>query len=106
MCKESYDAVWERKKSHCPNLVRDESDPAGFSSSGMYPVHITYEQTRHSFTDWHASVSDFWSDWIRNYYDSDEPRLFVRFEDLLFHGEDMMYKIAECVGLEGTFHIG
>ena len=61
---------------------------------------MSYQQSRRKINETHASLSDYWSEWIRNYYDSNEPRLLVRHEDLLFHAEDVMLKITECVGLE------
>jgi hypothetical protein len=64
------------------------------------PVRVSYQQTRNQINETHASLSDYWSDWIRNYYDLDEPRLLVRHEDLLFHAEELMLKITECVGLD------
>ena len=75
------------------------------NKKGYFTHNVTYQQTLKEVSEGHASLSDYWSDWIRSYYDLNESRIFVRFEDLLFHAEDLMYKIAECVGLENDFEL-
>lgn len=40
-----------------------------------------------------------WSTWNREYVDADFPRLFVRFEDILFNAEQVMNIVADCAGL-------
>jgi hypothetical protein len=45
------------------------------------------------------SLVHLWSQWYRECYDSDQPRIFVRFEDVLFAGPAVVRAITECVGL-------
>ena len=40
-----------------------------------------------------------WSNWNREYVEADFPRLFVRFEDILFNAEQVMNSVADCAGL-------
>uniref|UniRef100_A0A7S3P9B3 Sulfotransferase n=1 Tax=Amphora coffeiformis TaxID=265554 RepID=A0A7S3P9B3_9STRA len=40
-----------------------------------------------------------WSKWNREYFDADFPRLFVRFEDMIFNAEKVMQEVANCAGL-------
>jgi hypothetical protein len=47
-----------------------------------------------------------WSYWNRLYLDASYPRLIVRFEDTLFHAEQIMDVITTCAGINRTktFH--
>lgn len=58
------------------------------------PVQIKYpEQAEH----W-ESLAHVWTDWYGQYFHADYPRLIVRFEDLLFHGKEMINTVCSCVG--------
>jgi hypothetical protein len=38
--------------------------------------------------------------WYREYYESNMPRIIIRFEDLLFHTEKVIDSIRDCVGAQ------
>ena len=46
----------------------------------------------------YASLAKMWSDWNGAYFDSDSPRLMVRYEDLLFRTRETTKQICDCVG--------
>jgi hypothetical protein len=41
-----------------------------------------------------------WNDWYDEYLQADYPRIFVRMEDLVFHGRNVTETICKCVGGE------
>lgn len=45
-------------------------------------------------------MAHLWSSWYREYYESNMPRIFIRYEDLLFHTETVVDSIRQCVGAE------
>ena len=45
------------------------------------------------------SLAGMWSRWNREYFDADFPRLFVRFEDIIYNAEQVMQSVAQCAGL-------
>jgi hypothetical protein len=77
--------------------------------TSTYPVTLNYHAgRRNGLRDEYPSLADMWSTWHRDYLTFTnntnmsnvkdvEPRLFVRFEDLLFHAEEVFSKILECV---------
>lgn len=40
-----------------------------------------------------------YSDWYLQYFHADYPRLMIRFEDILYHQEDVIRKIQQCIGM-------
>eukprot|EP00536_Pseudo-nitzschia_multiseries_P011734 jgi/Psemu1/308456/fgenesh1_kg.413_\ len=107
MCRHQYAAKWPNKKLHCPNLIATESDiesmPALKKKYGrksktveqLIPVDIKYStEVVHS----HSSLAHWYSEWYGDYLHADFPRLIVRFEDLLFHGEEVARAMCECGG--------
>lgn len=104
-CKTSYDVSWMRAPHrHCPNLVPIEEDwdtplrkkPKKIMST--YKVRVLNEQI-----DQYDSLADLWTVFYKTYMEADFPRLLVRFEDLLFHRENVMAQIVECVTGESAF---
>lgn len=109
MCRHKYAARWIHMEDRCPNLVALEADMETnedlkelFSSDAhkndeekLVPVSIKY-----SSDNWHHhdSLVHFYSDWYGEYLKADFPRLMVRFEDLLFHGEKVIRSLCECGG--------
>lgn len=51
------------------------------------------------YIDRYDSLAAMWSKWNRVYADATFPRLMVRYEDLLFHGEKVVSIILDCVGM-------
>ena len=109
MCRHRYAARWVHMEDRCPNLVALEADLEAnkdlkklFNSDAhkndeekLVPVRIKYaEDTWHK----HDSLAHFYSDWYGEYLNADFPRLMVRFEDLLFHGEKVIRTLCDCGG--------
>ena len=92
MCESPYTMEWNKSSTHCPNLV--EGPP---SLNETTPVRVRW--SKDYIRKW-PSMADLWSSWHREYYDSDMPRLMVRFEDMLFHTEQVVEEIRDCVGAE------
>ena len=100
MCRHSYAASWPHNKDHCPNLIASEDDikklPGLRKRYGnikskdvekLVPITIKYSKENKIFHD-HLSFGHYYSEWYNDYWEADYPRLMVRFEDLLFHGEE------------------
>jgi len=73
----------------CPHLAKNKNEPIG--------VTVTYSKgiVRH------ATLLDFWNDWYRDWMQiSSYPRIVIRYEDLVFHAEEVIGKVCECAGGE------
>ena len=46
----------------------------------------------------YAHLLDFWNSWYAQYYNTEIPRLIVRYEDLLFAPKRTVRAVCECVG--------
>lgn len=51
------------------------------------------------YQEHYSSLVGFWNDWYQAYVEADFPRLIIRHEDMLWHGEKVTGMIAECAGL-------
>ena len=96
MCESPYLLNWEHSHSafkgrHCPNLVTDKNHSQGVPANVLWGT--TWNRT------W-ESLASVWTEWYREYYDADFPRLMIRFEDLLFHTPEVLDQIRECAGAE------
>ncbi|KAI2502618.1 hypothetical protein MHU86_11812 [Fragilaria crotonensis] len=87
MCKHVYGARWPHNRTTCPN-IQDVDD------NGPTPVFVKYQHIRVK----HKSLPDMWNDWYNNYMIQDFPRVFVRFEDLLFYGKNVTQTLCRCGG--------
>jgi hypothetical protein len=96
LCRHNYGAQWLHTNEHCPNLVPNEVDYKTFNfPKGTIPVRIKYD---FAVRKW-DSLAHLWTDWYRQYYqDADYPRLFVRYEDLVFYPKQVTQQICECAG--------
>ena len=105
-CKQGYDAKWTIVPGHCPNLVTSEEDRKhkAFSNVTTFNVTVQWSQTYKRLTDFYESLADLWSKWHRHYLDANYSRIFVRFEDMLFHPDKVMKAISDCVDI--TVHHG
>jgi len=97
MCRKNYAAHWDHWKNHCPNLMPDHN--------GGMPSEVTVR-----FQDWHKpkyeSLVGFWNDWYGDYMAIDSfPRLIIRFEDMLFHLDEVMNEICQCAGGQMKGHV-
>lgn len=79
MCRNPYSVVFERR-STCPS-------PLGTTTVPWPSAPRTYESLPH-----------LWAAWHRDYLDFDEPRLLLRYEDLLWRPRDTLERVCACVG--------
>lgn len=104
MCESPYSMVWNQSSSHCPNLIEEstvmDADVTSFTkdlpSAMGVNVFIQWGRFHRTFD----SLAHVWNKWYREYVEADFPRLIVRFEDLIFHTEEVLREIQECVGAE------
>lgn len=100
MCKANYDVSWLRVQGHCPNLVPVSKDwHARLRGTTFYQNLKTYSvkvETR-DYVDEYKSLADLWTSYYDDYYHVGFPRLIVRYEDFLFHQEQVLNAIADCV---------
>lgn len=68
-------------------------------------VEVKAHQTGKRFTDYYDTLADFWTEYHRQYLEADYPSIMIRFEDMLFYGEEVMAILSECTGipLQGDF---
>eukprot|EP00978_Attheya_sp_CCMP212_P045863 scaffold363778_cov42-Attheya_sp.AAC.1 len=104
MCRNKYSARWPHAPEHCPNLVPNQVDyklNPRLHASESVPVNVRY--SKENVTK-HESLVHLWNDWYSDYYYPVEsfPRLMVRFEDLLFHPQETISQVCQCVG--GTIY--
>jgi len=67
------------------------------TNTSTYSVKVMPNQSPQSFQ--YASLADMWSEWNGGYLEVDYPRLMIRFEDTIFHAEEVMRKVSQCVGI-------
>ena len=74
-CKHPYAAHWHHTKKHCPNLVPNADDMEIFPfQTPTVPVSVHFKPPA-SFD----SLAHLWSEWYRQYYDADYPRLMGKY---------------------------
>jgi hypothetical protein len=102
MCGSPYSLQWQRNRSHCPNLV--EEHPLIFPSASQLgtrgsQVRIRWGPSGVFVRTW-ASLVEMYNEWYMEYVENKVgiSRLVVRFEDLLFHTEDVINEVRKCVG--------
>ena len=101
MCRLGYNAKWPRgRDGHCPNLVPDEEERQNLTFRGMTTVPVDVGLKGGIFWDEYESLAALWSEWNRLYFDADFPRLMIRFEDTLYHAEQVMHQIKQCIGMD------
>lgn len=96
MCRHHYAALWYHDESRCPNLVPvTDGEKRNLFDKESVPVSVKYSATN---TRHHKSLVDFWNTWYGDWMSrkDDFPYLVVRFEDLLFHAEEVIRKVCEC----------
>jgi len=87
MCKHIYGARWAHNTTACPNIyTAEEHRPS--------PVRVKY---KHTIVN-HKSLPGMWNDWYNAYLDVSFPRVIVRFEDLLFYGQNVTETLCKCGG--------
>ena len=89
-CRHKYATYWGHDDEHCPNLVR-----------WMIPDAIVPSEVRVKFAlqmKAYVSLLDVWNKWYEEWESMEFPHITTRFEDLLFHGEEVTRVACECVG--------
>ena len=61
------------------------------------PVSVHYSETE-PYIVTHQSLPHLWNDWYSLYVNGTFPRIIVRFEDLLFYGQEVTEKLCKCGG--------
>lgn len=101
MCKQGYGARWSHNpKKHCPNLVPNDFDRSKYKhllNASSVPVWMG--PSPQVGPSW-PSLVHYWNAWYQSYVHADFPRLLIRFEDTLFHGQKVMKLVCECGGGE------
>ncbi|CAM9258168.1 unnamed protein product, partial [Chrysoparadoxa australica] len=95
MCRARYDVHFGKDledPSHCPQLVKPDGDVV--ASNVAY--NVAWKRTGNIIE--YDSLVDVWNTWYEEWLDAQFPRLMVRFEDLLFHQEEMVREICTCSG--------
>jgi len=103
MCKEGYGVRWPHDSTiHCPNLVPNEFDRARFKAlRNASSVSVWMGKNAKVGPSW-SSLVHYYNMWYQSYVQADFPRLIIRFEDTLYHGEKVMKKVCECAGGESV----
>jgi hypothetical protein len=89
MCRHPYEAHWAHSKEACPGVWNDEE---GRTSQ----VYVNYGHN--SISEHHESLPAMWNDWYNAYRNVTWPRVFVRMEDLIFHGQNVTESLCQCGG--------
>ena len=101
MCRHRYAAYGDWKTpSHCPNILKenvDVNDHDYDNNNNTIPASVHYSETE-PFITYHKSLPHLWNDWYRLYYNATFPRIIVRFEDLLFYGQQVTEALCKCGG--------
>ena len=85
-CRHKYNTNWEHDKDHCPNIVN-------WKSGKPTRVSVKYALGRVSY----PTLIDQWNEWYNDYDQSTFPFAMLRFEDILFHAEEVVNKLCQCV---------
>lgn len=94
MCRHKYAANWQHFEGHCPNLVTiDDSEKQRNGGGEVIKVRVHYRDT--NITN-HESMIHLWNDYYGAWMATKFPKLVVRFEDLLFHAEEIATKVCKC----------
>jgi hypothetical protein len=104
LCRNRYSAEWDFTLEHCPNLLPNEVDKYyGFVKDADHekrlmhdgiPMTIEYNPN----TTEYSNMAAAWNTWHREYFDTNIPRLIVRFEDLVLHAKSVITDICHCFG--------
>ena len=89
-CRHQYTCQWNHGPDNCPNLVKknvlDRLEPEKVGVK-FAKVFLHYD-----------SLLDLWNKYYQDWEVQTFPHLTTRFEDLLFHGEEVTRTVCDCVG--------
>jgi len=75
----------------CGRLVGEKGGGGGVS------VTVPYAKGRVRYDNW----IDLWNTWYKDWMEvTSFPRIFVRYEDLIFHAEETIKTVCDCAGGE------
>jgi len=90
MCRHTYSARWRHTEDNCPNLKL----PNGKKN----PVNVKYKEEPVIYD----SLPELYNTWYNDFLSQDKygdfPRVFVRFEDLMFYGKNVTETLCRCGG--------
>ncbi|KAL7528163.1 hypothetical protein ACHAWF_002461 [Thalassiosira exigua] len=89
-CRHKYTTFWGHDDQHCPNLIRWRITEEDVPSE----VRVKYALKMNMY----ESLLDMWNQWYEEWEEQTFPHLTTRFEDLLFHGEEVTRQACDCVG--------
>ncbi len=89
-CRHKYATFWGHDAEHCPNLIRWKVTTEAIPSE----VRVKFALVMKLY----ESLLDVWNTWYEEWERQSFPHLTTRFEDLLFHGEEVTKMACECVG--------
>ena len=87
-CRHAYTSHWDHGPGRCPNLVDAYNHPSR-----------TIVKFGKGF-EYYESILDLWNKYYEEWEEQAFPHLMTRYEDLLFHGEEVTRSACECVGGE------
>lgn len=89
-CRHKYSSFWGHDENHCPNLIRWKVTNRPEPSEVIVKFALGMKK--------YESLLDMWNSWYTEWEQMSFPHLMTRFEDLLFHGEEVVRSACECVG--------
>ena len=93
-CRHKYTTNWHHGEGNCPNLIKKEivNKDVPEEVIARYPNGFVY----------YDSLIDMWNKYYEEWEEQTFPHLTTRFEDLLFHGEEVTRIACDCIG--GVMH--
>jgi len=100
MCKNPLKVQWNLGEAgRCPNLIPTEQEQTREVNQNINSTFSVTVPVYGKYIDRYDSLAAMWSKWNRVYTNATFPRLMVRYEDLLFHGEKVLQIVCDCVGM-------
>jgi hypothetical protein len=89
-CRHEYLLKWVHDGEHCPNIINNDIEDRDVP----WPVTSKYALVEEHYD----SLVDVWNTWYNEWEQQSFPMIQTRFEDLVFHGEEVLKQACECVG--------
>ena len=89
-CRHEYLLKWDHDEQHCPNIIDNTIQDRYVPN----PVTSKYAMSDERY----ESLVDVWNTWYNEWEEQSFPMIQTRFEDLVFHGEEVLKTACECVG--------
>mmetsp|Transcript_11386 Transcript_11386/g.20214 ORF Transcript_11386/g.20214 Transcript_11386/m.20214 type:complete len:375 (-) Transcript_11386:9-1133(-) len=85
-CRHRYFTAWEQDSEHCPNIVSWTNGSPTQVSVGYALGVVEYK-----------TLIGQWNSWYNEYEEQVFPLATLRFEDILFHAEEVVTTLCKCV---------